>query len=63
LTRIKVTSRKDLKLTKGASVVFKSDSDSDNDEESTEFEENAESDDLEVNNVSKDTVHYEVLKI
>jgi hypothetical protein len=40
---MKVTSGKDLKLTKSVSVVFHSDFDFDNDEESTEFEEKAES--------------------
>ena len=41
---MKVTSGKDLKLGKGVSVVFNSGSESDNVEESTEFEEKAESD-------------------
>jgi hypothetical protein len=56
---MKVTSGKDLKLSKGVSVVFNSDSDSDNDEEHTEFEEKGESNNLEDNIVIKDTVHYE----
>jgi hypothetical protein len=41
---MKVTSGKDLKLTKSVSIVVHSDSD--NNEESTEFEEKAESDPL-----------------
>jgi hypothetical protein len=50
---------------KSVSVVFHSDFDSDNDEWwiSTEFEEKAESDNLEDNSLIKDTLHYEVLKM
>ena len=55
---MKVTSGKDLKLTKVVSVVFNSDSDSDNNEESLELEEKAESNNLEDNIVIEDTVHF-----